>query len=163
MCPSLRHFELHLLETLQGDPVLHAEDFDPDDLIALVEIEDNARMHFFGFNDLGFVKSEIDCVGLFVEMNPTDPGVRDATLGNCLPRVGCKTVLDTASVGAFHTNNVSPLEPLFQKLFGTRKNADLRRHRQSVFIRHSSFYIRHLLTLVTSSLRAFELNSKTRN
>jgi hypothetical protein len=64
----LRHSELHLLETRQRDPDLYAKDFDRDDLIALVEIKDNAWMHLLGFNDLGLVKSEIDCVGLFVEM-----------------------------------------------------------------------------------------------
>jgi hypothetical protein len=45
------------------------EDFDPDHIILPVEIQDYSRMHLFGLNNLGFIQSQIDGIGFFVELD----------------------------------------------------------------------------------------------
>jgi len=58
-----------LLEGIQWDAVLEAEDFNADDFIILIEVEDDAGMHFFRFDNLRFIQPQVYGVGFFIELD----------------------------------------------------------------------------------------------
>jgi hypothetical protein len=66
---TLRNFKLHLLETGRRNPLTNIPDLDANDLILVVKIEHDARLHFLGLYDTRIVDPEIKRVGFLVEMN----------------------------------------------------------------------------------------------
>jgi len=64
----LGNLELHLLEISQRHPTLHPKNFNADNLALLVVVEHDTGLHLFRFDDLGFIQTQIQRIGLFVEM-----------------------------------------------------------------------------------------------
>ena len=55
---GLRNFEFHFLEAGLGDTLLHIQDFDADNLIFVVEIENHPRFHLLGLDNFRIVEAE---------------------------------------------------------------------------------------------------------
>lgn len=53
---ALRNFELDLPKVRDRDALASVQDLDPDHLAAVVEVQDNARLHFFRLHNLRVVQ-----------------------------------------------------------------------------------------------------------
>lgn len=62
----LRHLKQQLLQIRRGDSFLEAQDFNADDLIAGVEVQNDSGLDFLGLDDRGLVEAQLERIGLFV-------------------------------------------------------------------------------------------------
>ena len=60
---------MHLLEAGGRQAPSSIENLDADNLVLVVEIENDAGLHFLGLDDLGIVQAKIQRVGILGEVN----------------------------------------------------------------------------------------------